>query len=177
MTAAAEPVAGVRLLHQYRPLFRREPVLPGGGDNRWRYAFITGGRGSGKSFHVALFLLNLTYEPGHVILFTRHTLAAADVSMAMGRGSAIAHAAGDLLLMRDSLAALPEAVRVARAALLRVRQNLRWAAGYNLAAIPLAALGFMPPWLAALGMSLSSLVVVFNARRPLTGADGQESRP
>ena len=104
-------------------------------------------------------------------------LAAADVSMAMGRGSAIAHAAGDLLLMRDSLAALPEAVRVARAALLRVRQNLRWAAGYNLAAIPLAALGFMPPWLAALGMSLSSLVVVFNARRPLTGADGQESRP
>jgi Cu2+-exporting ATPase len=99
-------------------------------------------------------------------------LAAADVSMAMGRGSAIAHAAGDLLLMRDSLAALPVAVRIARAALRRVRQNLRWAAGYNLAAIPLAALGFMPPWLAALGMSLSSLVVVFNARRPLVGEAG-----
>jgi PBSX family phage terminase large subunit len=81
MTAAAEPVAGVRLLHQYRPLFRREPILPGGSDNRWRYAFITGGRGSGKSFHVALFLLNLTYEPGHVILFTRYTLAVADVSI------------------------------------------------------------------------------------------------
>jgi Cu2+-exporting ATPase len=104
-------------------------------------------------------------------------LAAADVSMAMGRGSAIAHAAGDLLLMRESLAALPEAVRVARTALQRVRQNLRWAAGYNLAAIPLAALGFMPPWVAALGMSLSSLVVVFNARRPVAGPDGQEPRP
>jgi Cu2+-exporting ATPase len=100
-------------------------------------------------------------------------LAAADVSMAMGRGSAIAHAAGDLLLMRGSLAALPAAVRISRTALQRVRQNLRWAAGYNLAAIPLAALGFMPPWVAALGMSLSSLVVVFNARRPFGG----EARP
>ena len=104
-------------------------------------------------------------------------LAAADVSMAMGRGSAIAHAAGDLLLLRESLAALPDAVRVARAALQRVRQNLRWAAGYNLAAIPLAALGFMPPWVAALGMSLSSLVVVFNARRPLAGSTAQGHLP
>jgi Cu2+-exporting ATPase len=104
-------------------------------------------------------------------------LAAADVSMAMGRGSAIAHAAGDLLLLRESLAALPDAVLVARAALQRVRQNLRWAAGYNLAAIPLAALGFMPPWVAALGMSLSSLVVVLNARRPLAAATRQGSRP
>ena len=104
-------------------------------------------------------------------------LAAADVSMAMGRGSAIAHAAGDLLLLRESLAALPDAVRVARAALQRVRQNLRWAAGYNLAAIPLAALGFMPPWVAALGMSFSSLVVVFNARRPLAGSTAQGHLP
>ena len=105
-------------------------------------------------------------------------LAAADVSMAMGRGSPIAQAAGDLLLLRDSLAALPVAVRVARNALLRVRQNLRWAAGYNLAAIPLAALGFMPPWAAALGMSLSSLLVVFNARRSLgsSAADREHRR-
>jgi Cu2+-exporting ATPase len=92
-------------------------------------------------------------------------LAAADVSMAMGRGSAIAHAAGDLLLLRESLAALPAAVEIARQALKRVQQNLRWAAAYNLAAIPLAALGYMPPWAAALGMSLSSLVVVYNAGR------------
>ncbi len=104
-------------------------------------------------------------------------LAAADVSMAMGRGSPIAQAAGDLLLLRDSLAALPVAVRVARNALQRVRQNLRWAAGYNLAAVPLAALGFMPPWAAALGMSLSSLLVVFNARRSLdAGAADREHR-
>jgi Cu2+-exporting ATPase len=91
--------------------------------------------------------------------------------MAMGRGSPIAHAAGDLLLLRDSLAALPQSIEVARRALAIVRQNLRWAAAYNLAAIPLAALGLMPPWVAAIGMSLSSLVVVFNARR-IAAANG-----
>lgn len=94
-------------------------------------------------------------------------LAAADVSMAMGRGSSIAHAAGDLLLLRESLASLPRGIVIARDALRIVRQNLRWAAGYNLAAIPLAAIGLMPPWVAALGMSLSSLLVVLNARRIL----------
>jgi len=104
----------------------------------------------------------------------QQTMAATGIgSMLMSANFVIAHAAGDLLLMRESLVALPEAVHVARAALRRVRQNLRWAAGYNLAAIPLAALGLMPPWLAALGMSLSSLLVVFNARRPLA----REPRP
>jgi Cu2+-exporting ATPase len=98
-------------------------------------------------------------------------LAAADVSAAMGRGSGIAHAASDLLLLRDSLAALPESIRVARRTLVIIGQNLRWAAAYNLAAVPIAALGFMPPWVAALGMSLSSLLVVANARR-LARADG-----
>jgi Cu2+-exporting ATPase len=98
-------------------------------------------------------------------------LAAADVSAAMGRGSGIAHAASDLLLLRDSLAALPESIRVARRTLVIIGQNLRWAAAYNLAAVPIAALGFMPPWVAALGMSLSSLLVVANARR-LAHADG-----
>lgn len=92
-------------------------------------------------------------------------LAAADVSMAMGHGSSIAHAAGDLLLLRDSLVSLPESVRVARRTLQIVRQNMRWAVAYNLAAVPLAALGLMPPWVAAIGMSLSSLLVVLNARR------------
>jgi Cu2+-exporting ATPase len=94
-------------------------------------------------------------------------LAAADVSMAMGRGSSIAHAAGDLLLLRESLGSLPKGIAVARDALRIVRQNLRWSAAYNLAAIPIAAIGLMPPWVAALGMSLSSLAVVLNAQRLL----------
>jgi Cu2+-exporting ATPase len=60
---------------------------------------------------------------------------------------------------------LPQAVRVARRAMNVVRQNLTWALVYNLGAVPAAALGLIPPWMAALGMSLSSLGVVLNARR------------
>ena len=76
------------------------------------------------------------------------------------------------MLLRESLAALPAAIETARRTLEVVRQNLRWAAVYNLAAIPLAALGLMPPWIAAVGMSLSSLFVVMNARR-LVDAGGR----
>lgn len=92
-------------------------------------------------------------------------LAAADVSMAMGRGSSLAHAAADLLLLRESLRPLPDSIRLARRTLKIIRQNLHWAAAYNFTALPIAALGLMPPWVAAIGMSLSSLLVVFNARR------------
>jgi Cu2+-exporting ATPase len=97
-------------------------------------------------------------------------LAAADVSCAMGQGSAIAQSASDLLLVHDGLEQLPRAIATARAALRVMRQNLAWALAYNLAAVPLAALGLVSPWLAALGMSLSSLGVVLNARRLARGA-------
>jgi len=86
----------------------------------------------------------------------------------MGQGSAIAQSASDLLLVHDSLAMLPRAVTASRRALRVMRQNLGWALAYNLAAVPLAALGYVSPWLAALGMSLSSLGVVLNARRLAT---------
>jgi len=61
------------LLKPYKPLFDKPPET--------RYFLITGGRGSAKSFHVALFLLNLTYEPDHVILFTRWTMVSANISI------------------------------------------------------------------------------------------------
>jgi Cu2+-exporting ATPase len=92
-------------------------------------------------------------------------LAAADVSMVLRSGSALAQTAGDLLLLDNAWLAVPRAVAVARRARQILRQNLVWAAGYNLVAIPVAALGWLPPWLAALGMSLSSVLVVLNARR------------
>jgi Cu2+-exporting ATPase len=92
-------------------------------------------------------------------------LATADVSCAMGQGSAIAQSAADMLLLHESLASLPLAVATARRTLRIMRQNLIWALGYNIAAVPLAAFGLISPWLAALGMSLSSLGVVLNARR------------
>jgi Cu2+-exporting ATPase len=92
-------------------------------------------------------------------------LAAAEVSCAMGQGSALAQSAADLLLVNEDLTVLPQAVKLARDAMRVVRQNLAWSLVYNLSAVPAAALGLISPWLAALGMSLSSLAVVLNARR------------
>ena len=92
-------------------------------------------------------------------------LAAADVSMVLRSGSALAQTAGDLLLLDGAWHGVPGAIRIARKARRVLHQNLIWAASYNLLAIPVAALGWLPPWLAALGMSLSSVCVVLNARR------------
>jgi Cu2+-exporting ATPase len=92
-------------------------------------------------------------------------LAAADVSVAMGQGSAIAQSAADVLLVNENLALLPRAIETARRARRVMKQNLGWSLAYNFTAVPLAAFGLVSPWLAALGMSLSSLAVVLNARR------------
>ncbi|NJD30416.1 MAG: heavy metal translocating P-type ATPase [Gammaproteobacteria bacterium] len=97
-------------------------------------------------------------------------LRGADVAIAMGRGSALAQTSADLILVRDSLDQLPGVVLLARRAQRIVRQNLAWSIAYNLAALPLAALGFVPAWLAAIGMSLSSVLVVLNATRVARGA-------
>jgi Cu2+-exporting ATPase len=92
-------------------------------------------------------------------------LKGAAVSIAMGRASALAQVSADIVLVGDSLRALPEAIDVARKTQRIIKQNLAWAATYNLLALPLAAFGFVPPWLAAIGMSISSIVVVLNALR------------
>jgi Cu2+-exporting ATPase len=92
-------------------------------------------------------------------------LAAASVSCAMAQGSAVAQAAADLLLLNDSLGTLAEAICTARQMRAVIRQNLAWALVYNLGAVPLAAMGWIAPWVAALGMSMSSLLVVLNAAR------------
>jgi Cu2+-exporting ATPase len=92
-------------------------------------------------------------------------LAAAQVSIAMGSGSQLAHASADMILLSERLAHLPQGVRTARKTLAVIRQNLIWALGYNALALPLAAAGWIQPWMAAIGMSLSSLLVVLNALR------------
>lgn len=97
-------------------------------------------------------------------------LRGADVAIAMGRGSALAQTSADLILVRDSLEDLPHTVDLARRTQRVIRQNLTWSIAYNLAALPLAALGYVPPWLAAVGMSLSSVVVVLNAMRLSRGS-------
>lgn len=92
-------------------------------------------------------------------------LAGAQVSLAMGGGTQLAQATADMILLSENLRHIPEGVRVARRTMNIIRQNLGWALGYNLIAVPAAAAGFVPPWLAAIGMSLSSLLVVLNALR------------
>lgn len=94
-------------------------------------------------------------------------LSAADVSVALGDGSELAQVSADVILMTDDLQALPRAIRHARRTMRIMRQNLWWASIYNLVAIPVAALGWLTPWQSALGMSLSSLLVVANAVRLL----------
>jgi Cu2+-exporting ATPase len=103
-------------------------------------------------------------------------LRGADVAVAMGRGSALAQTSADLILVRDSIEELPRTVELARRTQRVIRQNLAWSIGYNLAALPLAALGFVPPWLAAIGMSLSSVVVVLNAMRLSRGSTAHPQR-
>jgi len=92
-------------------------------------------------------------------------LAGADVSFAMNEGAALARNAAGLVLTAPQLARIPAAIVLARRTRRIVRQNFAWALGYNLLALPLAALGLVTPWLAALGMTASSLIVTLNALR------------
>jgi Cu2+-exporting ATPase len=92
-------------------------------------------------------------------------LAGADVAIAVGSGTALAQHAADCILMGSGPSALPDAIALCHRTLRVVRQNLGWAVAYNLVAVPLAVTGVLAPWLAALGMSASSLLVTFNALR------------
>jgi len=92
-------------------------------------------------------------------------LAGADVSAALATGTEVAQAQADLLLLHGHLHGLVEARVIARQVQHVIAQGRRWSLGYNLCAVPFAALGLVPPWLAAIGMSLSSLAVVVNAWR------------
>ncbi len=97
-------------------------------------------------------------------------LAAADVSVAVGAASSLARTAASVVLLGASLRELVALHALAQRTRRVVRQNLGWALVYNAAAIPAAALGWVPPWLAALGMTGSSLLVVLNALRLIPGA-------
>lgn len=92
-------------------------------------------------------------------------LAGADVSLAIGQGAALAQRASDLVLTGASLQRIPQAIAIARRTRRIVHQNLNWALAYNVIALPLAAAGFVTPWVAALGMAVSSLTVTGNALR------------
>ena len=92
-------------------------------------------------------------------------LAGADVSFALGQALPLAQSKADFVLMASDLKPLVATFMLSRKTLKIVRQNLIWAALYNFTCVPLAMLGYVPAWLAGLGMACSSLGVVLNAMR------------
>lgn len=92
-------------------------------------------------------------------------LAGADVAIAMNGATDLARTSADAILLSPRLSRIVEAIEISRATRRIMRQNMIWSVCYNFIAMPIAAMGFIPPWLAAMGMSASSLVVVGNALR------------
>jgi Cu+-exporting ATPase len=92
-------------------------------------------------------------------------LAQADLGLAIGTGTDVAIEASDLTLVSGDLRAAGDAIRLSRATLRTIRQNLGWAFGYNIAALPLAAMGYLNPIIAGAAMAFSSVSVILNALR------------
>lgn len=94
-------------------------------------------------------------------------LAAADVSIAVGSAADMAKRSADVILLGESIENIPTLFSIANRTRQKVKQNMAWALGYNVLILPLAVGGFLTPWMAVIGMSMSSIVVVLNSTRLL----------
>jgi Cu2+-exporting ATPase len=115
--------------------------------------------------------VKLEQSQGHVVAMVGDglndgpVLAGADVSFALGQALPLAQSKADFVFMASNLKPLVATLKLSHKTMQIVRQNLIWAAAYNFACVPLAMLGYLPAWLAGLGMACSSLGVVLNAMR------------
>lgn len=92
-------------------------------------------------------------------------LAQADGSIAVGNAAQLSKMSADIILLRSELRLLPLLRQKSKDTMRIIKQNMAWAIGYNLSVLPFAIAGFLEPWMAALGMSLSSVIVVYNSTR------------
>ncbi|KKT33800.1 MAG: Cation transport ATPase, ZntA [Candidatus Moranbacteria bacterium GW2011_GWF2_44_10] len=104
-------------------------------------------------------------EKGEKVVFDAPSLVQADLGIAMGSAQDIAKEAGQIILVQNNLNKVVEAINLSKLTFKTIRQNLFWAFGYNILAIPLAMAGFLNPIIAALAMAASSVSVVANSLR------------